>query len=278
MLPNFLFLGPDKSGSTWLYWVLRTHPQVFLTPAKDTYFFDREYGRGLNWYERQFRGAGPQHSVIGEICHDYLFSDEAAIRIAADLPDAKLMVCLREPAERAYSAYLNIRRNGMYDGTFAEALDDFPELIGNARYAAHLQRYLAVFPRDRILVAWFDDLRADPQAFLNEITDFLGIDHIALADTAGDSARGAAEARSRSAARLVKWGALVARSWGLASIIGRIKTNARVQRLLYRQPDSAIPAMAEREARSIRDALSGDLAALPELLSSDLPPRWPDVR
>ena len=68
MSVNFLHVGPGKSGSTWLHEVLIRHPEVYLTKAKDLYFFSRYYDRGLPWYEAQFRAARPEHKIVGEIC------------------------------------------------------------------------------------------------------------------------------------------------------------------------------------------------------------------
>lgn len=79
--PNFIYIGPDKAGSSWLHEVLLTHHQVFMPPAKDLYFFDRYYDRGLGWYLGQFAGATSDQSVVGEVCQDYLFSSQAPLRI-----------------------------------------------------------------------------------------------------------------------------------------------------------------------------------------------------
>ena len=58
-LPNFLHLGPGKSGSSWLHETLALHPEVYLSEAKDLYFFSRYYDRGVDWYRKQFRPARP---------------------------------------------------------------------------------------------------------------------------------------------------------------------------------------------------------------------------
>ena len=71
-LPNFLHIGPGKSGSSWLHETLTLHPEVYLSEAKDLYFFSRYYDRGLDWYRKQFRPARPSHRVVGEVCPDYL--------------------------------------------------------------------------------------------------------------------------------------------------------------------------------------------------------------
>ena len=70
-LPNFIYLGPEKSGTSWLHGTLSRHPQVYLTPAKDLFFFNRFYDRGLDWYREQFAAADSE-PVVGEIAHRYL--------------------------------------------------------------------------------------------------------------------------------------------------------------------------------------------------------------
>ncbi len=63
--PNFMYIGPDKAGSSWLHEVLLIHPQVYMPVAKDLYFFDRYYDRGMSWYLSQFEGAG--HSIASSV-------------------------------------------------------------------------------------------------------------------------------------------------------------------------------------------------------------------
>ena len=83
LLPNFLHVGPSKSGSTWLHEVLIGHPEVYLTQAKDLYFFNRYYDRGPGWYRAQFRSAQREHKIIGEVCPDYLSCAEAPERFSS---------------------------------------------------------------------------------------------------------------------------------------------------------------------------------------------------
>jgi len=90
--PNFIYIGPDKAGSSWLHEVLIRHDDIFMPPAKDLYFFDRYYSRGLAWYLDQFEAAGGRHKIVGEVCQDYLFHPESPARIRESLADARLMV------------------------------------------------------------------------------------------------------------------------------------------------------------------------------------------
>src|SRR6187549_648202 len=123
-LPNFLHIGPGKAGSTWLHETLLVHPEVYLNEAKDLYFFSRYYDRGVAWYQEQFQRATPDHVVVGEVSPDYLGSPEAPERIRETLgPNVQLMVTLREPAKRAFSAYLYARKHGLAKDTFRETLE-----------------------------------------------------------------------------------------------------------------------------------------------------------
>ena len=187
--PNFLYIGPDKAGSSWLHEVLLRHEQVFMPEAKDLYFFDRYWERGLPWYLDHFAPAGPQHAVVGEVCQDYLFHAEAAERIQQALGQPRLMVTLRDPAERAFSSWLYALKQGADDwgATFSEGLRTRPELLDHGRYASHLARYLERFGRDRLHVSVFDDLVEDPQRFVDDVLAFL---EIAPHDAAGRPGRG----------------------------------------------------------------------------------------
>ena len=274
MLPNFLFIGPDKSGSTWLQARLSTHPQVFLPAAKDTYFFGAEFGRGVDWYAAHFAKATPAQVVVGEICHDYLFDSQAADRILDLIPNAHLMVCLREPVDRAFSQYLNMLRNGWDLGGFSDAVAAHPEIIDNSRYGKHLAAYYARFPSEQILVTWFDELAADPQQFLDGVTAALHISRQELTEAERAPARAAAEPRSAVAARTVKRGAIIARQMGLAGLIGRIKSSDRVQKTLYRPMTGSAPALDASDTAQVRNLLDEDVRHLERLLGTDLRARW----
>ena len=179
VLPNLVYIGPDKAGSTWLFGLLSRHPDVFMTPAKDLYFFDRYYDKGIDWYARQFIG-GEDRGVVGEISHDYLYDRDAAQRMRDHLPDAKLVVCLREPVERTFSGYLHLIKSGRFSGTFEQALEEFPGLIDRSRYGKHLQTYLQYFPSEQIYCAVFDDLQQSPQRFADQLFEALQLPTLEL--------------------------------------------------------------------------------------------------
>ncbi|WP_028639247.1 sulfotransferase family protein [Nocardioides sp. URHA0032] len=272
-LPNFLYVGPDKAGSSWLHEMLLKHPDVYLTPAKDLYFFDRYYDRGLPWYAAQFRDARDE-AIVGEVCQDYLFHPEAAGRIRDTLGPVRIMVSLRDPVERAWSSYLYMRKHGIGPDTFAEALRARPELLEHGRYATGLDRFLMLFPRDHVHVALFDDLVADPQRFLDGVTEFLGIDRLPLAEDDLAARLPAARARSVRLASAARRSADWVREHDGAVLVGRVKRSALVQRTLYRPIDRGTVRPDEADVLAVRTALSPEVEALERSFALPLRESW----
>jgi hypothetical protein len=260
-LPNFLYIGPDKAGSSWLHEALCTNPDVFLSPAKDLYFFDRYYDRGLAWYAEQFRGAQSSHRVVGEVCPDYLAAPAAPGRIAADLPGVKLMVTLREPISRALSSYLYMRKHGEGPPTFGEALVSFPDLIEHGRYASQLQHYLRFVDRSQLHIALFDDLEVDPQGFVDEVVTWLGLPPRPLDPDVLEPRLPASEARFTPVAWFARRSAEVVRRLNGARAVGMVKRSPVVQRVLYRRLATK-PRVLDEDVAVLREQLAPEMAAL----------------
>lgn len=267
--PTFLFIGPDKSGSTWLYEILRRHPHCFVPVCKDLYFFDRYYDRGIDWYLSFFDSAGPDTLACGELSHDYLFSPLAAERIARDLPGVTLLTCLRDPAQRTFSHYLYMVRGGRVRGSLGHALREYPELLDNSRYHKHLSVYFAAFPVNRIDVLYYDQLQADPVQFGRRVCESLGLP---VMHDLGYVCRvlPAARPRSRWLARLAKVGANAVRDAGFPQVVGKLK-RSRAAGLLYRPyADGERPRLDGEMRAQLVDLLRDDILRLQDLLQRDL--------
>lgn len=274
-VPNFIYIGPDKAGSSWLHEVLIRHGEVFMPPAKDLYFFDRYYARGIDWYAGQFAGATPGHLVVGEVCQDYLFHPEAAERIKASIGPVRTMVTLRDPVQRAFSSYLYMLKQGERPGDFTQALERRPELLDHGRYAAHLRRFFDHFGQDSVYVAVFDDLAADPQGFVDGLLKWLGVSPMTLPEDLRLARLPAARARSVLLARGARWAANLARERAdAANLVGRVKRSTLTQRILYRPLAEQRPVLDPAERRAVIDALDDDVRDLDELLGLDLRHRW----
>jgi hypothetical protein len=135
-------------------------------------------------------------------------------------------------------------------------------------------RYVERFGRDSIHVAVFDDLVADPQAFVDELLAWLGIEPVTLDEEMLEARLPASRARSVLVARLVRMGAVLARAADGANLVGRIKRSPVVQRMLYRPLAGDRPEMTDDERRAVHDALADDLALLERELGLELASRW----
>jgi hypothetical protein len=200
--PDFLGVGVQRAGSTWVTNVLRQHPQVWMR-RKEISFFTRHYHRGWGWYEKHF--AGRDDRTAGEFSVNYFYAPrpDSTHRefyprwnprrkvqfwrelpsprhaLARRYPDLRVFVVLRNPVDRAWSHYWYWRsrrahsrkRVVPFERMFA---DDGRWIDTQGRYADHLAHWQQVFPR--MGVFFFDDLRERPAEFACELYRFVGVD------------------------------------------------------------------------------------------------------
>lgn len=128
-LPNFLCVGASKTGTSSMHAVLQQHSQIFLPKTKETHFFHKNYGKGMDWYKAHYTGASNE-TAIGEICPTYIYNPESPERIAKIIgKDVKLIFILRNPADKMFSNYkMNLALFGE-TGSFREALEKDKERI-----------------------------------------------------------------------------------------------------------------------------------------------------
>ena len=143
-------------------------------PAKEVHFFDLNYDKGVEWYLDHFRPE-PHHQAWGDATPGYLTTPAAPARVGDLAPDARLICCLRDPIDRAYSLY-HMRQYTRDLGTFEEALEADEHILEMGRYAEHLERWFEMFPKDRLLVLLYDDLQTDEALYLWKIYTHIGVD------------------------------------------------------------------------------------------------------
>ena len=198
-LPGFLVIGAQKAGTTALYAYLRQHPAITGPSWKEVSFFDRHYARGEAWYRGNFPNSlRARGDLVGEASPSYLFHPLAPERVAGLVPEAKLIVLVRNPVDRAYSHYQHEVALGREPLSFEYAVaaeyerlrGEEGRLVADPSYFSHawwnytyrarglyadqLERWLAVFPREQLLVVPSDDLSADPGAAYASVLAFLG--------------------------------------------------------------------------------------------------------
>lgn len=201
VLPDYLILGAQKAGTTTLYNNLIKHPVVFPAAIKEVHFFDMHFGNGVNWYRAHFPMrrvmSAKAGSITGEGSPYYLLHPLAPQRVKNVVPDAKLLVVLRNPVDRAYSHYQHERRREREALSFEEAIaQELARLAGEVekvaageketsfalrhfsylergKYAEQLERWFSVFPREQFLILTTDELNREFQATMARVFEFL---------------------------------------------------------------------------------------------------------
>ena len=208
-LPDFVIIGAPKCGTTSLFSYLCSHPLVLRSTTKEVHYVDRErnLARGDRWYrawfppvatlERVGREYGADRAICGEATPNYLTHPDAASRLHDVVPDARLIVLLREPGDRAWSQFRWSKRWGTEPLDFLDALAAEPErlpggfammrnregrdrfipasYLTRGRYAEQLEWWFDAYPRDQLLLLRSEDLFADPSAVYRRACEFLGL-------------------------------------------------------------------------------------------------------
>jgi hypothetical protein len=177
MLPTFVCIGAQKTGTSWLYSQLLQHPQVFLPTVKELNFFHRELPQ--SWYARHFDRAASEQAR-GDISPNYMVLPGVAGRMHALLPAARLICIVREPVARAKSQYPMAVKLGNLpaDMPFMEAFRrNLQYLQERGCYLELLQRFTHHYSRgDSLQVFLYDDLVADAGSFFRRICAHIGVD------------------------------------------------------------------------------------------------------
>lgn len=178
----FLGIGAQKAGTTWLYEMLRLHPQINFPAGKEVHFWDQHYWRGIDWYKSLFIGGEKSNLATGEITPAYAIIPPDKIQECyAHFPNLKLVYVLRNPIERAWSsAKMALARAEMKTSEASDQwfIDHFRSGGSMARgdYEQCIRNWLSYYPRRQMLICLFDHLQSDPEGLLRRCFDHLGAD------------------------------------------------------------------------------------------------------
>ena len=240
-----------------------------MPAAKDIYYFDQYYQRGMSWYESFFKDAG-EAIAIGEVSHDYLYSSDALHRIRSELGDVKLVMCLRDPIQRAHSAYLFMKRNGTTKQGFRDTLLENPNILERGLYSRYVEESRELFGAERVKVFIFDDLQYDPRQLAKELYRFIGVDDAFDYRKAEEKVLPASAARVQVFATIAKKGARLVRKLGYPGLVGRLK-DSKLNALLYKPLERETDAISDSDQEWLRGYYENDVVALESLLGIRLP-------
>jgi hypothetical protein len=208
--PSFYLLGAEKAGTTSLYHYLRQHPDVFLPEEKEPGFFslywdiavepaktvERTWGSSVDLdrfdgfedalavYRSLYQGA-PADAERGDCTASYLWHPRTPERIETLTPEARFLVLVRDPVERAFSHYLMVRRAGAEERAFLDALERDLEREGteeaphryllSGRYTEQIERYTDRFGSENVHVVFTERMAKSTDAVLHDVARFLGL-------------------------------------------------------------------------------------------------------
>lgn len=202
-LPDFLILGAEKAGTTFLYSFLQEHPDFRAAAKKEVHYFDsRKFEFGPQWYRAQFprqEGIGKRNTITGEASPYYLLHPLAAKRAYELMPDVKLIVLLRNPIDRAYSGYQHKVRDGVEPLSFEAAIEAEPERLAGERdklindgtyysknyrwysyltrgiYVDQIKRWQEYFAPNQFMIIKSEDFFEEPLSTLDRVCNFVGL-------------------------------------------------------------------------------------------------------
>jgi hypothetical protein len=194
MPEHFFIVGAQRSGTSYLYQRLADHPDIEMAlpirPEPKFFLLDQLYEQGLEYYYRSFFSGGGTASLMGEKSTSYIEFEKVPQRIMQHLPGAKIVMCLRDPIQRAISNYWFSANNGLETLPLEQAFyqeqsrrEDYDHTRISASPYAYLQRghyiryietYEKYVPREQIKLLIYERLTSDPGA-IQELLDFLGV-------------------------------------------------------------------------------------------------------
>ncbi len=288
--PNFLIVGAEKCGTTWLADMLRQHPRAFIPAEKELHYFNRQFSdfpeiknfnfdKPLAWYLKFF-AAAKESQVIGEACPAYFWDDSAAARIHAFNPALKILILLRNPAERTFSAYRFWMQRGIYLRIpFRAAVTQHRELLlKRSLYFAQVKRYFDLFPRDQIKVWITDSADSTMTDILTQAEDFLALTSLVPA-SASQRANVTADARNLTlnwlTARVRRFVRRQRLFVPLLDLLREINfaqqvEGWRVQNKVKSAAPTTVAMMTDDERDWIQNLLKDDIAQLEKLLGINL--------
>lgn len=266
--PTFLIAGAMRCGTTSLNAYLREHPDVAVSRPKEVHFFDNNFDKGLDWYLQHFPGSD-EATAVGEATPDYLYEPETAERIAGTLPEAKILLLLRDPVDRAQSHYWHNRSVGREELSFEDALDAEEgriargrtsrarfSYVDRGRYTGQIEHMMGHFPREQILVQTFDELTESPTEVYQRACRFIGVADDYIPENLGDVTNAYVEYRS-------------AKVRDAAKALPRRLRNAVA--VLNRRDSGRYEKVSRDAVRFIQERTLHENAALGELAGLDAP-------
>ena len=283
--PSFIGIGAMKAASAWLFNSLVEHPEIARSNEKELHFFDIDvnYNKGIEFYRSHFSS----DEITGEVTPSYLYDSRCPERIAEHFPTVKLIACLRDPAQRAWSHYqYALQEQGRLSAysSFTDAYRNDSSLSGMGRYGEQLQRYFKCFDKEQIKVIFYEDIQLDPLATVQDLYQFIGVKNIDFSPSTVNSRRNQTGDRiirirhQRTWRMLVSARNILSKQSGIeaqlvqSGIVSKVKQLVRRSdsTVILKEPRSGRKIITARERQMVVDDLVDDINLVESLTGRDL--------
>lgn len=297
VFPNFLVGGPPKCASTSLYFYLKQHPDIFMSPVKQTRFFSEKYNEGIQFYVNNYFSEKKSEEMAGEATPGYFCYPFVVERIHNFNPEMKLIFCFRNPVERAFSGWNMRIENGTETLSFQQALKenlkqrelvtfliepDTPQwketlnhtnnsyrlYIEGSLYAFNLKHYYRFFRPEQIKIIFIDSLKHDFEGTMKSIFSFLGVDENYVVENA-------AQQHTARTGKIKSAGSLLRKAKRISGSIHKILPKSFKQKVLdtmfTKSSAEGSKAKLTNEDRFVAyEIFKDDIDELEQLLNTDL--------
>lgn len=264
------FVGPQKTGTTWLYSIFCHHPALcFPKNVKETMFFDLYYEQGLSRYESYF-SRRKSSQICLEVAPTYFDAPKAASRIYQLNPNCKILISLRHPAHRTFSLYCHHLRKGRVPDNFEQAIEKMPRILTAGHYQQHILTWLQTFGPEKVKFVLMDDIKTKPKAVISEVCEFIGISDsdlpsdLILGKKVNEASMPKFPWLAKTAAQTVSF----FRSHQLDLAI-EVAKNLGLKKI-YSGGESKMPQMTSKQAKFLIDYYKDDISYVETLLGRDL--------
>ena len=179
---NFIGIGVQKAGTSWLSEALNEHPEIYIHPKKEAHYFNKEKIY-INKFHYEWTFKNKNEKIVGDITPSYISEENVAEKIHKYNPDVKMIVILRDPTDRCVSQYKmemsrkTIEKNsGLWDA-FSRDLPKYGPMKARGLYNHQLSRYYKYFKKEQILILQYEELQKNPTNFIKKAFDFLELDN-----------------------------------------------------------------------------------------------------
>lgn len=265
-ITQFIGIGPGRSGSTFLYEVFKTHPEIQMAKhTKEINYFNNNYNKGMDWYWQFFAESDANSKAKGEISNMYIYLPIVADRIKKNIPKAKIFSILRDPIQRIQSLILFRQRTGQIPLAMCmdDVLEKYPEIIYDNQYGRLLTPYVEKFNKEQIFIGNYSDIKNNTKKFMHDIFTFLGVDAEYKPSIIHKKINPTSFPRIKLFSTMIRTGADYLRRFEIYPVLSMLKRSKILNMVLYKQnSNSTLPGLSENSKRNIVQYLIQDIKIL----------------